>query len=934
MFTMSVTGIMRAQVPTFNSLSIASGSSYDTSFYLCSVPQEIGASVKLSSSPDCVTDLVYFSNPAIDISEPTLAETQVAMASEATLVPIIAAPGAYILTSFSFDCEEKKLLQYDGIYYVHDSRTEILENTISSPTIATGNGYNACPAATKNPFNALGCIREPSCVAPAFSSVFFELNATTLQYWYDANGYYVYKIDGLRLEYPYDISPCAANSRWVPLGADCSSFGGETSGIDTTSMNALKSALLASLDPNPYMRDIVTPTGCEAGVEAIAAKLQAGSTCWQHVHPNLYNVHDMNIFALYHDGNALANAEGRANPITKHLALFNTITFPYPSWHDMQRWYDKESETNSQIRKVGRFGDVVNFATLPVDLQTREMAAYVGAIESITDSGFESCGTVGEVANEPLYGHHYFGSPNSEYIWNAARKLDQPHDIHSSHVMAWSSTVFNAPDQLRHRVAFALYHMFNGVNTDRNHAAEEQTVYYDIFVRNAFGNYRNLLKEIVYSPMTAQFLTYRGSSAYAYAGKYPDENFAREVMQLFTIGLWKLHSNGTYVFNDRQHVRNSNRRVPTYNNDDILTFAGVWTGYNVQAKRANVAWDGNRESDPLKMYSLQHDRKPKAKLDEGYLGDRLPLCSKLPDKHFLLAGATYVYTGDASAEGSVIDDYAVTRSWARDQFQPYKTSNFESPLFAALCARDPVSGRCTFPSTLTLREDIDCFGKECDPDTLWVVKIVDANTGQSGYFKYIRPSCVRLTFPTEGKLTEFPNKDDPNRNGLDYFQCEDRNDAVATITCCQNGVQTPAYDFETYGPSDFDECRFLFEQTTFDTARARCQQKGVGWDLCTNHEVGYNSWGWKRTCGGPTFTWVNQSCAMQVELCCKSPCIHPFDYEAFRTFAAGAGAGQRLDQHRRPRRAVDLAGRPRHRRHLQHSQPTEQPRHLSCPLGQ
>jgi len=138
----------------------------------------------------------------------------------------------------------------------------------------------------------------------------------------------------------------------------------------------------------------------------------------------------------------------------------------------MQRWYDKESETNSQIRKVGRFGDVVNFATLPVDLQTREMAAYVGAIESITDSGFESCGTFGEVANEPLYGHHYFGSPNNENVWNAARKLDQPHDIDSSHVMAWSSTVFNAPDQLRHRVAFALYHMFNGVNTDRNHAAE------------------------------------------------------------------------------------------------------------------------------------------------------------------------------------------------------------------------------------------------------------------------------------------------------------------------------------------------------------------------------------------------------------------------------------------------------------------------------
>ena len=67
---------------------------------------------------------------------------------------------------------------------------------------------------------------------------------------------------------------------------------------------------------------------------------------------------------------------------------------------------------------------------------------------------------------------------------------------------------------------------------------------YDVLVRHAFGNYRALLAEVAFSPAMADYLTFRNNRAFAAAGTVPDENFAREVMQLFTVGLWELSMDG------------------------------------------------------------------------------------------------------------------------------------------------------------------------------------------------------------------------------------------------------------------------------------------------------------------------------------------------------------------------------------------------------
>jgi cullin-associated NEDD8-dissociated protein 1 len=98
-------------------------------------------------------------------------------------------------------------------------------------------------------------------------------------------------------------------------------------------------------------------------------------------------------------------------------------------------------------------------------------------------------------------------------------------------------------------------------------------VYYDIFVRNALGNYRDVLREVSYSPTMAYYLTFLQSASYAYnKDKYgsdiwPDENYAREVMQIFTMGLYQLHNNGT------TKKDSAGASLATYDNDDIANFA-------------------------------------------------------------------------------------------------------------------------------------------------------------------------------------------------------------------------------------------------------------------------------------------------------------------------------------------------------------------------
>ena len=134
-------------------------------------------------------------------------------------------------------------------------------------------------------------------------------------------------------------------------------------------------------------------------------------------------------------------------------------------------------------------------------------------------------------------------------------------------------------DQLRQRMAFALSQIL--VVSDSGGEAlldvpEGLGYVQDIFARNAFGNYRDILEEVTYSPAMGYFLTYLDNQkADPQTGRMPDENYAREILQLFTLGLVELNGDGT------PKTRNG-AEIELYTNSDVTELAKVFTGLDVE----------------------------------------------------------------------------------------------------------------------------------------------------------------------------------------------------------------------------------------------------------------------------------------------------------------------------------------------------------------
>ncbi len=141
----------------------------------------------------------------------------------------------------------------------------------------------------------------------------------------------------------------------------------------------------------------------------------------------------------------------------------------------------------------------------------------------------------------------------------------------------WNTIAIDGDDQLRQRMAWALSQIFvvglEGSIHPQN--TEKWLKYYDIFVRHAFGNFIHILREITYSPHMGYYLTFENNKKQD-GDKFPDENYAREIMQLFTIGLWELNQDGTYKTDVDGNL------IPTYSNENIENFARVFTGLRRQ----------------------------------------------------------------------------------------------------------------------------------------------------------------------------------------------------------------------------------------------------------------------------------------------------------------------------------------------------------------
>lgn len=182
--------------------------------------------------------------------------------------------------------------------------------------------------------------------------------------------------------------------------------------------------------------------------------------------------------------------------------------------------------------------------------------------------------------------------------------------------VVWFEAAINAEDQLRQRVAWALSQYFVVGEPGSNHpnTTERYLNFYDIFVREAFGNFRDILSEVTWSPHMGYYLSYIGNKkANPSQGTFPDENYAREVMQLFTIGLWELNEDGTL------ELDNQGKAIPTYDNNDIAEFAKVFTGLRLPFDRANIEIFYGNYIDPMRIQANHHDISSKKLLDGTYL---------------------------------------------------------------------------------------------------------------------------------------------------------------------------------------------------------------------------------------------------------------------------------------------------------------------------
>jgi uncharacterized protein (DUF1800 family) len=167
--------------------------------------------------------------------------------------------------------------------------------------------------------------------------------------------------------------------------------------------------------------------------------------------------------------------------------------------------------------------------------------------------------------------------------------------------MIWYQLMKSA-DGLRKRVALALSEILvvslEGISISwRSHAMAR---YWDLLVANAFGSYRNLLEDITLCPAMGSYLSTRGNEKEnSRTGRQPDENYAREVMQLFSIGLYELNGDGTVKLDSH------GKRIEAYDQADITNLARVFTGWDYDMRQDVVTVVGDRD-----IHSTQHVQLP------------------------------------------------------------------------------------------------------------------------------------------------------------------------------------------------------------------------------------------------------------------------------------------------------------------------------------
>jgi uncharacterized protein (DUF1800 family) len=190
---------------------------------------------------------------------------------------------------------------------------------------------------------------------------------------------------------------------------------------------------------------------------------------------------------------------------------------------------------------------------------------------------------------------------------------------HNQRLNRWFHTVTYGPDQLRQRMAFALSQIFVISDQDGTLSGEviQVSEYWDMLARIAFSNYLAVLRNVTYHPSMGKYLShFRNRKASADGLRLPDENFAREVMQLFSIGLIERNF-------DFSPVLAAGQPIPTYSQNDIVNLAKVFTGFNYF--NSTTISNGTNDARFMNCIPAEHDLTAKT-----FLSNTIPATPTQP----------------------------------------------------------------------------------------------------------------------------------------------------------------------------------------------------------------------------------------------------------------------------------------------------------------
>jgi len=283
---------------------------------------------------------------------------------------------------------------------------------------------------------------------------------------------------------------------------------------------------------------------------------------------------------------APATPPGAATQLTlaQYQAQYNSPAFA--SDNDLKRFLEQSS--------WGQRGDDADFN----HLRAIGIPAYINEqfntapqfVDSSTDPKFALSS---DYPFSPSYPQFYPGAPAPACDANCTRDFYTLYPLQKQFML----NALTQPDQLRQRVGFT-FHKFVVVGGQQlnNNQPFWFAPYLQTIDRNSFGNFRQMLFEVSLNPGMGEYLNMRGNSVISLANPTPNENYAREIMQLFSIGVDALNQDGTPMLDAQGN------RVPTYDQTSITNLARVFTGWDLDANKISPV-DGTSTSanyqDPM-----------------------------------------------------------------------------------------------------------------------------------------------------------------------------------------------------------------------------------------------------------------------------------------------------------------------------------------------